>query len=375
MNLDGDNTYTAKKDFVFTENDTKSVDDSTSKTTSMSIIANNTLDVNEDLIFLNTRTQKSLEFLWKKYFVLGNINILSGEPGTGKSFFICWLLAAVSTGAGIPFSIDNFEIGTSILVNAEDDIDGTILERLVQNGADLSKIAIINEDREIFSIQQIKRLEENIKKIKPKLVVIDPITAYIGNINMYSANEVREALKPLKIMAQKYNCAIIIIMHLNKNTGATKATHRTMGSMDFIALARSVLLITENPENSSERILIPIKTNLMKEDEKASLSFRINDDGKIEWLSYLGTINPDDLLLPNDVNSMKPSYEQGFIIGTLANGDIKANDLKALAIEKGGLKEKSYNIAKATLKKDGKIDYYQNKKEFYWTLKYNERKD
>lgn len=164
MNLDGDNNYTVKKDFVFTANDTKSADSSPEKTTSMSIIANNTLDVNEDLIFLNTRTQKSLEFLWKKYFVLGNINILSGEPGTGKSFFICWLLAAVSTGAGIPFSIENFEIGTSILVNAEDDIDGTILERLVQNGADLSKIAIINEDKEIFSIQQIKRLEENIKK-------------------------------------------------------------------------------------------------------------------------------------------------------------------------------------------------------------------
>ena len=367
MNYDESNKYIVKKDFASFAVNAKSLDVSTN--TSEDIIAKNTSDVNEDLIFLNTRTQKNLEFLWKKYFVLGNVNILSGEPGTGKSFFICWLLAAVSTGAGIPFSIDNFEIGTSILVNAEDDIDGTILERLVQNGADLSKIAIINEDREIFSIQQIKRLEENIKKIKPKLVVIDPITAYIGNINMNSANEVREALKPLKIMAQKYNCAIIIIMHLNKNIGATKATHRTMGSMDFIALARSVLLITENPENSSERILIPIKTNLMKEDEKASLSFRINDDGKIEWLSYLGAINPDDLLLPNDTNSIKPSYEQGFIMGALANGDIKANNLKALAIEKGGLKEKSYNVAKATLKKDGKIDYYQNSKEFYWTLK------
>ena len=124
-------------------------------------------------------------------------------------------------------------------------------------------------------------------------MVLDPIQAYIGNINMNSANEVREALKPLKVLAQKYNCAIILVMHLNKNTGATKATHRTMGSIDFISTARSVMLIAQNPENEKERLFIPIKTNLMKECEKNTLSFKINDNGIVEWLDNKGNVDAD----------------------------------------------------------------------------------
>src|SRR5690625_93622 len=108
---------------------------------------------------------------------------------------------------------------------------------------------------------------------------------------MNMANEVREALKPLKELAQKYNVAIIIIMHLNKNSATTKATYRTMGSYDFVAMARSVLLITENPENKSERLLIPIKTNIMKENEKRTLSYKINNNGVIEWLEDKGKID------------------------------------------------------------------------------------
>ena len=184
---------------------------------------------------------------------------------------------------------------------------------------------------------------------------------------MNSANEVREVLKPLKNLAQKYNCAIIIIMHLNKNSGA-KATQRNMGSADFVASARSVIMITENPENTSERLFIPIKTNLMKENEKNTLSFKINDNGKIEWLENKGRVNADEVLNSFETQDVLQSVAKGFIIGSLSRGDILATDLKNLVLN-NGISEKMYNITKAKLNKEDIIDSYQKDKRYYWTLK------
>lgn len=370
-----------KKDFVITGNDTKSTDvkiDSNEDLTSNVTISHSDEKVNiieRDFITFDTRTQKELEFLWKPYIVKGNINIIQSDGGLGKSYLITWLMSAISKGDKIPFSDENFEVGNCILQNAEDDIDATILPRLNLHGADTSRIGFMNEEIKLFKVQDYKRLEEHIKEYKPVVICLDPIQSFLGNINMNMANEVREALKPLKKLAQKYNVAIIIIMHLNKNSATTKATYRTMGSYDFVAMARSVLLITENPENTSERLLIPIKTNIMKESEKRTLSYKINDNGVIEWLEDKGKIDPNEILGEADTNYIKSSVAKGFILGALSNGDILGNDLRKLALEKGNISEKTFNVVKADLRKNNIIDNYQKEKQFYWTLKEGEEKN
>lgn len=368
-----------EKDFVSVAVSTKSTDEKNNVNedlTSNDIITQNNNDVNNsesDFITFDKRTQKEIEFLWKPYIVKGNINIIQSDGGLGKSYLITWLMSAISKGEKIPFSDEYFKIGNCILQNAEDDIDATILPRLNLHGADTTRIGFINEEKKLFKVQDYERLEEHIKKFKPEVVCLDPIQSFLGNVNMNMANEVREALKPLKELAQKYNVAIIIIMHLNKNSATTKATYRTMGSYDFVAMARSVLLITENPENKSERLLIPIKTNIMKESEKRSLLYKINENGVIEWLEDKGKIDPSEILGETDSNYVKNSVAKGFIIGVLSNGDILGNDLKKKALEKGNIKEKTFNVAKSDLRKSNIIDTYQKDKQFYWTLKSNER--
>ena len=185
-------------------------------------------------------------------------------------------------------------------------------------------------------------------------------------ININSQNEVKNALKPLKQIAQKYNCAIIMIMHLNKNNSA-KASQRANGSTEFITSSRSAILITENPENTSERLFIPIKTNLMKENEKNTLSFKINDIGIIEWLDNKGKVNADIILNSFETQDVLQSIAKGFIIGALSRGDIYSNDFKDLAL-KNGISEKMYNITKAKMKKEEIIKDYQKDKMYYWTL-------
>ena len=326
----------------------------------------------KDFYTFDERTEKELNWIWYPYILKGNINIIQGDGGLGKSFLTTWLVSAISVGKKIPFSEECFKIGTSILQNAEDDIDSTILPRLILNGADTSKIGYFNEDKKVFNIQQLDRLENKLKELKPEICVIDPAQAYIGNINMNSANEVREVLKPLKLLAQKYNCAFILIMHLNKNSGV-KATQRNMGSVDFVSAARSVMMIAENPENDSERLFIPIKTNLMKDNEKNTLSFKIND-GIVEWKENKGKVDADEVINFFETKDVLKSVAKGFIIGALSRGDIGAIEFKELVLN-NGISEKMYNRTKAELNKENIIDSYQKDKKFYWTLINNKKED
>ena len=323
---------------------------------------------NKDYFTFDEREVKILEWIWEPYIIKGNLNIIVGDGGVGKSYLTTWLLSSISSGKEIPFSKKKFKIGNCVLQNAEDDIDATVLPRLLLNDADITKIGFFNEDKEVLSVQQISRLDEKLKEIRPEIVVLDPIQAYLGDINMNSSIEVRNALKPLKNLAQKYNCAIVMLMHLNKNTGAYKATNRVMGSYDFIASCRSAMLVEVNPENKEERLFAPIKTNLMKENEKNSLVFKINDKGKIEWLRNNEDINPNDILNQSNNTFDKNTLAKEFILGVLSRGEISGIELKELVINAGNISERHYNIAKSLLNKEEKIISYQRNKKFYWSL-------
>lgn len=325
-------------------------------------------NLKKDYHTFSEREVKELEWIWKPYIIRGNLNIIVGDGGVGKSYLTSWLLSAISSGGKVPFNYFNFDMEKCILQNAEDDTDSTILPRLLANGANVDNIGYFDEEEKTFSIQQLDRLEKKLEELRPAVVVLDPIQAYLGDINMNSSVEVRNGLKPLKLLAQKYNCAIIMIMHMNKNTGTNKATNRVMGSYDFIASCRSAILVEVNPENQEEKLFIPIKTNLMKESEKNSLSFKISEDGKIEWLENKGRINADEILSQNSSFADKSSSAKGFILGVLSRGDLQAKEFESLVKQKGKISEKTYNVVKAMLNKEQTIKFYQKDSKFYWGL-------
>lgn len=324
--------------------------------------------INKDFYTFDEIEITTLDWLWEPYIIKGNLNILVGEGGVGKSYLTTWLLSAISTGRKMPFSNKYFKTGYCILQNSEDDLSATVLPRLIDNEADVSKIGYFNEDKKVLSVQQISRLEEKLKEIKPEIVILDPIQAYLGNINMNASIEVRNALKPIKMLAEKYNCAIVMLMHLNKNIGAGKATNRVMGSYDFIASCRSAMLVEVNPEDREERLFTPIKTNLMKENEKSSLVFKINDEGKIEWLRNDENVNPDEILNQSNNAFDKTTLAKEFILGVLSRGNISGNELKELVLKLKSMSERTYNYAMSSLRKEEKVISYQQNKKFYWSL-------
>ena len=214
------------------------------------------------LIHMEDVVSKEVEWLWYPYIPYGKITIIEGDPGEGKTTLVLKLAAALSRGLPLPCDDDKeYEPIHIIYQTAEDGIEDTIKPRLEKAGADCSMIRVIDEtDKELSMTDD--RLEQAIIETKARLIILDPIQAYIGaTVDMHRANEIRPVLKHLGIIAEKHNCAIILIGHMNKASG-NKAAYRGMGSIDFFAVARSVLLVGRIEGEPNTRAVVQIKNNL-----------------------------------------------------------------------------------------------------------------
>ncbi len=156
----------------------------------------------------------------------------------------------------------------------------TVKPRLEQAGADCEKISVIDE--KIKSLSMIdERLEEAVIKTGAKLLILDPIQAYLGGgMDMNRANEARDMTKKLAALAEKYQCAIVLVGHMNKAAG-NKAAYRGMGSIDFFAVARSVLLVGRVEGEENIRAVVQIKNNLAAFGHPKA--FALSEDG-FQWL-------------------------------------------------------------------------------------------
>ncbi len=178
-----------------------------------------------------------------------------------------------------------------IYQTAEDGLADTVKPRLVAAGADCSKVKVI-DDTEKSLYMDDERLEEALRETKAKLLILDPLQAYLGDrVDMNRANEAREMTKKLGAMAERTGCAVILIGHMNKGSGA-KAAYRGIGSIDFFAIARSVLLVAKVPDDCSVRAVAQIKCNLAAEG--STMAFQLDENG-FTWLGEYD-ISADELL-------------------------------------------------------------------------------
>ena len=235
---------------------------------------------------------EEVNFLYYPYIPKGKISIVQGNPGDGKTHLLIKVAADCTRGRPLPGSTNNETINV-IYLTAEDGLGDTIRPRLEEAGADLDKIYTIKDDNRPLTLKD-KRIEQAIKQTEAKLVIIDPIQAFIGgSIDMNRANEVRQILKPLVVLAQKYDCAIVLIGHLNKAQGLS-SIYRGIGSMDFSAIARSILLVGRDKEDPSVRVLVHDKSSLAPEGP--SIGFRLDGPDGFEWLEGYDNVTAEDIL-------------------------------------------------------------------------------
>lgn len=254
------------------------------------------------LIHMEDVVSKEVEWLWYPYIPYGKITIIEGDPGEGKTTLVLKLAAALSRGLPLPCDDDKeYEPIHIIYQTAEDGIEDTIKSRLEKAGADCSMIRVIDEtDKELSMTDD--RLEQAIIETGARLIILDPIQAYIGaTVDMHRANKIRPVLKHLGIIAEKHNCAIILIGHMNKASGS-KSTYRGLGSIDIQATARSVLLVARLRDKPNIRIMAHDKSSLAPAGD--AIGFEMTEDNGMVCIGPYD-ITIDELLSGNEGRGKK----------------------------------------------------------------------
>lgn len=268
-----------------------------------------------------------IRWLWPGRFPLGKITLVAGDPGLGKSYVTLDLAARLSRamewpdGAGCVIRRRGDDMpgpddppdgsmgprdepvpGDTVLLSAEDDPSDTLRPRLEALDADLKRVRVLHAVRFPMSDRQPGplRLDRDIAALeqaldhcaRPRLVVIDPISAYLGEIDGNSNAEVRRLMMGLTDLAQRRGVALVLVTHLNKGGSGGKAVYRAMGSLAFTAAARIAWSVTKDPEEPRRRLMLAVKCNIA--GEQSGLAYRL-DQGRLTWEPGPVYVSADDV--------------------------------------------------------------------------------
>jgi hypothetical protein len=280
--------------------------------------------------------------LWPGRLYAGKVAALCGAVGVGKSYLALDVAARLSRGTTWPDGAP-CEATNVVLLSAEDGVADTIVPRLALLDADLYHIHVIDGYRQergaayegpLSLAADLDMVEQAISRHGAGLLIIDPIGAFIPGVNSYNDAEVRsQILAPLAALAARTGCAILLVMHLNKDENKS-ALNRPMGSPAFIGQARVALALGRDPANPERRILASLKNNLAP--PAPSLAFTITGDG-IVWESGPVEIDADAAMAsgPRGEERSERDHAADFLRQVLADGPVPAKDAKRLAREAG----------------------------------------
>ncbi|MFR4199597.1 MAG: DUF5720 family protein [Flavonifractor plautii] len=279
----------------------------------------------------------------------GKVTIVQGNPGEGKTTFALRLAAACTTGGTLPGMkpLPPFQV---IYQTAEDGLGDTVKPRLMEAEADLDRVLVIDEAKRELTLSD-ERIEKAIVQNGARLIILDPIQAYMGEkTDMNRANEVRPMFRRLADVAERTGCAVILIGHLNKAAGGQSA-YRGLGSIDFRAAARSVLLIGRVKREPNVRVIIHDKSSLAPEGKP--IAFCLDPDTGFEWIGEYD-ITADELLSGAGGNTAtKTEQAEKLILDLLADGkELASEDIEKAAAE-AGISARTVRAAKKNL--DGRI--------------------
>ena len=250
--------------------------------------------------------QTSVDWLWFPYIPFGKLTIIQGNPGEGKTYFAMMLTEACTNRKLFP-NMEDIEPFNVIYQTAEDGMGDTIKPRLIEAGADLSRVMVIDDTEEALTLSD-DRIEKAVRQNLVRLVIIDPVQAFIGaDVDMNRANEVRPVFRKLGMIAEKTGCAIVLIGHLNKSSG-TQSTYLGLGSIDIMAAVRSLIFIGKVRKDPTTRVLIHEKSSLAPPGE--TMAFKLGDEEGFRWVGAY-EISADELLDGKEGKATETKLERG----------------------------------------------------------------
>lgn len=277
--------------------------------------------------------EENLDFLWYPYICLGTLGLLDGDPGDGKSQLCVWLCARLSRGDTLPNG-DRFEPANCFLFNFEDLPGAVIKKRLEANGADLSRVFIQSRQFQLTA-EMVEWMDGEIAEKQPRLVILDPIQAFMSGVDGNSNIDVREFMSRLGEIAMKRKCAIICVRHFGKGA-QDKAMKKGLGSTDFVGISRNQFGLARRSDGVRGFIVFHMKTNFESGD---SMLFTMGDaDGRKGEQPKIGfdkftDITADDFF-SGEASMRGPDQDErevakDYLLDVLANGSKAAAELKS----------------------------------------------
>lgn len=308
--------------------------------------------------FYSNVKASEVEWIWYPYIPCGKITMLQGDPGEGKSTLIIHIAAILTKGGYLPDGQKIKKPEMVIYQCSEDGKGDTIKPRLEQAGADCNRVAFIKEDNGELTLED-ERIKNAIIQIGAKMVVLDPIQAFIGhNGSMANAVKMRETLSKLSKVAEETNCAIILVGHMTKTNGG-KQIYRGLGSIDIAAAARSILMVSRDKEDPWKRYMFPVKSSLAPEGEP--IGFELDKEKGFHWIGKC-QIDIEELLTV-ERSTAKKDIAIKYLQTMLATEDLPSTYIYE--------KMKEYGISKRTVqeaKKIAEIKAYKKGKNWYWHM-------
>ena len=295
-----------------------------------------------EIIRMSEVDTQTVEWLWEPYIPFGKVTIVQGNPGEGKTTLALRLCAACTNRKPFPAMAEH-EPFNVIYQTAEDGLGDTVKPRLMEADADLDRVLVIDEGKQELSLSD-ERIERAIRQTGARLIILDPIQAYVGEkTDMNKANEIRPIFRRLAEVAERTGCAVVLIGHLNKAAGGQSA-YRGLGSIDFRAAARSVLLIGRVKREPNVRVIIHDKSSLAPEGKP--MAFSLGAESGFSWIGEYD-ITADELLSGTGGNTeTKTEQAERLILDLLADGkEMASEDIVKAAAEAGaGSFMSSFNV-------------------------------
>ena len=295
-------------------------------------------------------TPMPIEWLWPGRIALGKVTLIVGDPGLGKSLLTIALAAHVSHGTPWPVDRSPCPTGDVLLLSAEDDIEDTIRPRLDAVGADPQRVHALEAVFE-FDVKDgkqrrrmpnlardVERLSAILARGKFRLLIVDPVSAYLGGVDTHRNADLRAVLAPLAELASRHKVAIVCVSHLNKGAG-TSALYRTSGSIAFVAAARAAYVVARDRDDEARRLVLPIKNNLA--EDRTGLAYRLrqaeNGAPVLLWDDQPVTVSAEEALAPVLTDDERPERDEAatWLRVVLSDGAVSAKDVRRAAEEAG----------------------------------------
>jgi hypothetical protein len=294
-----------------------------------------------DIATLATIEAKEVNWLWKPYLPAGMLAMLSGDPGTGKTF-IALAVAADVTAGRVPCTNERSEPADVLYLSVENSPEHVLRPRFDSLGGNPNRFHILRGSvngsgskpaKGSVWLSDIPLLDDALGRTTAKLVIVDPIQSYLGaEVDAHRSNETRPVMDGLSRLCQDRCCCVLLVRHLSKAQSG-RAIHRGLGSIDLTGAVRSELVAGSSPDDPANRALAHLKSNLGQLGP--SHGYAIDTDGKFRWtgesqLSASVLLAPEQNVEPGALVEAKE-----FLRSELADGPEPADGLKRLAARQG----------------------------------------